>query len=248
MAVEQLRPEEPGGACFAATHWTVVLAAAERDSERRARALETLCRAYWEPLYGYIRRSGCSFHDAQDLTQAFFAHLLDGQRLAGLSPAKGKFRSFLLASLKNFLVDAHDHATAAKRGGGREPLLLDFETAENRQAHDLAAASGTDHAFDRRWALIVLNSALARLRGEFGQAGKARQFEELSPFLSTEGTAEAYAAAAGRLTMTTGAVSVAVHRLRQRYRELIRAEIAHTVSGPSEVEEEMRYLLELLCR
>jgi RNA polymerase sigma-70 factor (ECF subfamily) len=248
-------PSEPGATpddaprgWFAATHWSVVLTATQGDSARRAEALEQLCRTYWEPIYAFVRHLGHEFHDAQDLTQAFFAHVLAGNRLAVASPDKGKFRSFLLASLKNFLADQHDHDHAAKRGGGQAAIPLDAELAESHYAQDTSSCSIPETLFDRRWAMTLLNQALARLEQEHAVAGKAQPFAELKGFLSIEGNAAQYEAAAGRLRSTAGAVSVAVHRLRLRYRELIRAEIAETVAGPREVEEEMHYLLELLCR
>jgi RNA polymerase sigma factor (sigma-70 family) len=235
------------GQWFEATHWSVVLAAAQTDSRRRNEALEKLCATYWEPLYAFVRRMGYEMHDAQDFTQSFFAHFLSGNHLENVSPDKGKFRSFLLASIKNFLADAHDRASAAKRGGGQATVPLDAELAESHYAQDPGADRTAESLFDRRWALILLNNALARLREEFVRAGKEAQFAELSPFLSAEGNAGQYAAAAARLQMNPGSVPVAVHRLRLRYREVIRAEVAHTVSTPGEVDSEMRYLLELLC-
>ena len=195
-----------------------------------------------------MRHLGYEVHDAQDLTQAFFAHLLTGDRLATASPEKGKFRSFLLTSLKHFLADQRDRAQADKRGGGQAAIPLDAELAESHYAQDTSSSSSAETLFDRRWAMTLLNQALARLEKEFAVAGKAQQFAELKGFLSVEGNAAQYEAAAGRLQTTAGAVSVAVHRLRLRYRELIRAEIAETVAGPREVEEEMHYLLELLCQ
>jgi RNA polymerase sigma factor (sigma-70 family) len=241
-------PDNTHAGWFAATHWSVVLAAGKTDSARRAEALEQLCHAYWEPIYAFVRHLGHEVHDAQDLTQAFFAHLLTGNRLASASPEKGKFRSFLLASLKNFLADQHDRAQAEKRGGGQAAVPLDAELAESHYAQDISSSSTAEMLFDRRWAMTLLNQALVRLEKEHAVSGKSQQFAELKGFLSVEGNAAQYEAAAGRLRTTAGAVSVAVHRLRVRYRELIRAEIAETVAGPREVEEEMHYLLELLCQ
>jgi RNA polymerase sigma-70 factor (ECF subfamily) len=235
------------GQWFEATHWSIVLAAGQGDGARRAAALDKLCRVYWEPLYAFVRRSGCPEHDAQDLTQSFFAHLLSGNHLQNVAPDRGKFRSYLLAALKNFRADQHDRACAAKRGGGQTPVPLDAELAESHYAQDSTGRTA-ESLFDRRWALTVLHQALARLREEFVRAGKEKQFAELSAFLSHEGSADDYAAVAGRLQMSPGAVPVAVHRLRLRYREAIRTEVAHTVSSPAEVDQEMRYLLELLCQ
>lgn len=224
------------------------MAAGEAGSHRRTEALEKLCATYWEPLYAFLRWSGYERHDAQDFTQSFFAHLLSGNHLQRLSPEKGKFRSFLLVSLKHFLADQHDRTTAAKRGGGQIPVPLDAELAESRFAQDVNASTSAESLFDRRWALVILNQALARLREEFQRVGKPQQFAALSVFLSSEGSAEDYAEVAERLQMSPGAVPVAVHRLRLRYREAIRAEVAHTVSNSADLEEEMHYLLELLCQ
>ncbi len=243
-------PENPGqpGQWFAATHWSVVLAAGQADAQRREAALETLCRTYWEPLYTYLRRRGYQPPDAQDLTQSFFAHLLSRNALCGLNPAKGKFRSFLLASLRNFLADSHDWAAAAKRGGDRPALSFDSRLIEAQLQQESSPNLSAEHLFDRRWALTLLDHAFLRLKEELSAAGKALQFGEWSAFLSREGRAEEYEAIGSRLGMKSGAVAVAVHRLRLRYRELIRDEIAHTVSHPAEVDEEMRYLLELACQ
>jgi RNA polymerase sigma factor (sigma-70 family) len=249
MADVNDRPEHGfGGEWFQATHWSNVMAAGQGESQRRNEALETLCRTYWEPLYAFVRRMGREAPEAQDITQSFFEHLLSGSRLQQVSPDKGKFRSFLLASLKNFLADQHDRAIAAKRGSGQAAVPLDTELAESHRAQDPGPDSTAEHIFDRRWALVILSQALARLRGEFAKAGKEQQFVELSVFLSAEGTAEDYAAVARRLQLTNAAVPVAVHRLRLRYREAIRAGVANTVSSPAEVDGEMRYLLEVLCR
>ena len=232
---------------FAATHWSVVLAASQASAQQRAAALETLCRTYWEPLYAYIRRLGYQAPDAQDLTQGFFAHLLSRNAFCGLSPGKGKFRSFLLASLKNFLADSHDWAVAAKRGGDCLTLSFDSKLVEEHFQQESSPNLGAERLFDRRWALTLLDRAFLKLKEEFAAAGKAAQFGELGAFLSREGGAAEYEAIGGKLGMKRGAVAVAVHRLRLRYRELIRGEIAHTVAQPAEVDEEMRYLLEVIC-
>lgn len=225
-----------------------MLAAGETSSQRQTEALERLCATYWEPLYAFLRRSGYRMHDAQDFTQSFLAHLLSRNLLQRLSPEKGRFRSFLLVSLKHYLADEHDRAAAAKRGGGMIPVRLDTELAECRFAQDVSSQQEAERVFDRRWALVILDRALERLCAEFEPTTRHRQFAELRVYLSTEGTAEAYAKVAERLQMTPGAVPVAVHRMRLRYREAIRAEIAHTVSDPAKVDEEMHYLLELLCQ
>jgi DNA-directed RNA polymerase specialized sigma24 family protein len=235
-------------ALFERTHWTVVLAAGQAGSPGQGAALDALCRAYWEPIYAYLRRLGQSPHDAQDVTQGFLLHLLQNDGLQNLRPEGGKFRSFLLAALKNYLADVRDRAQAIKRGGGQALLSLDHEAAESHFALEAATAPAPEHLFDRRWAATMMNRAFGRLQEEFVTTGKAAQFQEWSVFLGAEGSAGEYDAAAGRLGLTRGAVTVAVHRLRQRYRDLVRAEIAQTVTSRAELEDEMRYLLEVVCR
>jgi DNA-directed RNA polymerase specialized sigma24 family protein len=249
MSVEQ--PSQPARGdqrqWFAATHWSVVLAAGLQDPTQRAAAMETLCRTYWEPLYAYVRHLGRQPQDAQDLVQDFLAHLLTGHRLEGLEPAKGKFRSFLLVSLNHFLADQRDRATAAKRGGGLVLEPLETRTAERHWIQETDRARSPGAAFDRRWAMTLLNQAFCRLQEEYLAAGKAALLGELGVFLATDGNADEYAAASQPLRMTPGAVAVAVHRLRGRYRECIRAEVAQTLSAAENVDDEMRYLLEVLC-
>jgi RNA polymerase sigma-70 factor (ECF subfamily) len=224
----------------------VVLAAAEGNSSRRGAALETLCLGYWEPLYAYLRRSGHPVHDAEDLTQGFFEHLLSQDWLAGVSPAKGKFRSFLLASLKHYLCNEHDRANAAKRGGGQRAVPLDTSAAETHLIQDSAPARSPESQFDRQWALTVLKRAGDRLRQELETADKAAHFKQLGVFLSREGKGDEYQAIGAVLHLSPGAVAVAVHRLRQRWRDQVRREIADTVGDARELEDERRYLLELL--
>jgi RNA polymerase sigma-70 factor (ECF subfamily) len=232
----------------------VVLAAGHTDPARRAEALEILCRTYWPPLYAYVRRLGHPPPDAQDLTQGFFAHLLSQHTLEGLSPERGKFRSFLLTALKNFLVNERVRAHRLKRGGGQpafsleEVSSLDDETAEARFLHDAAVTHTPECVYDRSWALTLQQRALVRLQDEFTTADKAETFTRLSEFLAHEGSGADYAKVAQALHMTPGAVAVAVHRLRLRYREIVRDEIRHTVAHPAQVDEEMRYLVEVLCQ
>ena len=233
---------------FATTHWTVVLAAGDRVSPQAADALEQLCRNYWYPLYAYVRRQGRSPEDAQDLTQAFFAHFLDRNYLARADRQRGRFRSFLLTSLQNFLAHEWERARAAKRGGGRTALPWDEISAESRYALEAASDLAPDKIFEQRWAATLFQKALAGLQQEFAAAGHSERFDRLKGFLSAEPEAGAYAKAAASLGMSPGAVAVAVHRLRQRYGELVREEIAHTVSSPSEVEDEMRYLIALMSK
>ena len=227
---------------FTATRWSVVLAAAgEADS-----ALAVLCRAYWFPLYAFVRRQGVSPPDAEDLTQGFFTHLLGKGALASVDRGKGRFRTFLLASLKHYLADQRDRAAAQKRGGGKSPISLDACSAEERYAVEPRHELSPDRLFDRRWALAVIEQALERLRHEYAVGGKETLFSELKPLLTAPGEARPYAEIGATLGMNEGAVKVAVHRLRQRYGAALRAEIAETVESPSEVDAELRYLLEAL--
>jgi DNA-directed RNA polymerase specialized sigma24 family protein len=227
---------------FTATHWSMVLAARDGSSTQVHTALAQLCRTYWYPLYAYIRRHGHSAHDAQDLTQGFFAHLLGRNFLENVGPLKGKFRSFLLAALNHFLSDEWDKSRAAKRGGAQTFISLDDHNAEELYLAEPDSTTTAEKIFERRWALALLAQAFGRLRGEFGAAGKAREFEQLKVFLSTPTSDGSYDTVAVELGMAATSVAVKVHRLRQRYGELIRSEIAHTVASPEEIEEEMTHL------
>ena len=215
------------------------------DSPQSDDALETLCRNYWRPLYAYIRRQGLSPHDAQDLTQAFFARLLEKNFLASVAPGKGKFRSFLLTSLKHFMANEWDKARAQKRGGGKPFVSLDFDAVEACCALE-SGDTGPDAVFERRWAMTMLERTLSRLREEYISGGKENVFEQLKETLTGERQSIPYATVARQLGSSEGAVKVAVHRLRRRYRELLRAEIADTVSGHEEIEEELRHLFAAL--
>jgi RNA polymerase sigma factor (sigma-70 family) len=236
----------PGARSFALTRWSVVLAAGSNDSTHARDALETLCRAYWHPVYAFIRRQGYGPHDAQDLTQEFFARLLQKNYLGGVDRAKGRFRSFLLVCIKHFLANEWDKAGAQKRGA--HPLLIpiNFSAADSSRGVEPAEADTADRIFERRWALTLLEKVLGRLRAEYTRDGKAKAFEELKSTLTGERRAVPYAEIARRLDISEGAVKVAVYRLRQRYRGLLREEIAHTVSGPEQVEEEIRSLFSAL--
>lgn len=238
---------ESGGDRFAGAHWSVVLAAGRGDSTQARSALEKLCRTYWQPIYAYVRRQGHSPHDAQDLTQEFFARLLENKSLADADRAKGRFRSFLLASLKHFLANEWDKARAQKRGGGQVLIPIDAQSAETSCGVDPADQMTAERIFDRRWALAVLDGALQRLREEHAQEGKENLFEQLKVTLTEASRSVRYADIATQLEMSEGAVKVAVHRLRQRYRELLRAEIADTVATPAEVEAEIRALFSALA-
>lgn len=229
---------------FATTHWTVVVAAGGRSAPQADEALAELCRTYWYPLYAYVRRRGTSRQDAEDLTQGFFARFLERNYLDGLSSEKGRFRAFLLAALKHFLANEWDRAGRLKRGGGEAPLSLDWQSADTRYQIDPADQLSPDRLYDRAWAVTLLERVILRLRAENVAEGKAATlFEELKPFLMVGKKAIPYSRAAAALGLTEGAVRVAVHRLRRRYRELLRAEIAETLSDPAQVDEEMRTLL-----
>ncbi len=232
---------------FATTHWSVVLTAQQGSEAQAQAALSHLCRAYWYPLYAFVRRQGHAPHDAQDLTQAFFARLLEKNSLAVAARERGRFRSFLLASLKHFLANEWTRARAAKRGGGREILSLDDHDAESRYALEPVENLTAEKIFERRWATALLDRVVARLRDEHVRAEKVELYEALKGCLTLESRAAAYAELGARLNMTEGAVKVAAHRLRQRYREVLREEIAQTVSGPEEVEEELRHLFAALA-
>ncbi|MCX8091940.1 MAG: sigma-70 family RNA polymerase sigma factor [Verrucomicrobiae bacterium] len=230
------------GDLFVTTHWTVVLAAGRRHTPQADRALEELCRTYWYPLYAYVRRRGHSREDAEDLTQAFFARFLAKNYLEGLSAERGRFRAFLLAALKHFLANEWDRARAQKRGGGAPHLSLDWQTADTQFQLAAAHELSPDRAFDREWALALLAKVLERLRAECEIEGRARQFAELRPFLTTDVPEMSHAEVARRLGLDETAVRVAVHRLRKRYRQLLRQEIAQTLSDTAMVDEELRAL------
>jgi RNA polymerase sigma factor (sigma-70 family) len=231
---------------FATTHWSVVLAAQREGSTCARDALSRLCQTYWYPLYAHARRRGLSPQDAEDAVQGFFAALLERQPFERLSPEQGRFRSFLLAALDNFLADARDRRNALKRGGGQPVLSLDAGDAENRYGLEAAAELPPDKAFDRRWAMTVLEQALDALATEQAATGKAVEFERLQPFLADTTAHGDYAVIAKELGQPLNTVAAKVRRLRQRYRELVRAEIAHTITHPAEIETEMGHLLAAL--
>lgn len=235
--------EAPRADIFATTHWTVVRAAGVTDSPAAAGALEELCHTYWYPLYAYVRRQGRAHADAEDLTQAFFTKLLAKNYLAGLSQDHGRFRAFLLAALKNFLANEWDHAQRQKRGGGAAPLSLDYQAADTRYRIDPPDRLSPDKLYDRAWATTLLERVIDRLRAENTGAGRSSQFEQLKFFLMVGTSDIPYAETAAALLLSEGAVRVAVHRLRRRYRELLRLEIAQTLSDPGQVDEEMRTLM-----
>ncbi|MGH7968804.1 MAG: RNA polymerase sigma factor [Limisphaerales bacterium] len=219
-----------------------MLSARAKDSPRSAAALETLCRTYWYPLYAYLRRQGQPAPDAQDLTQGFFARLLQKEYLQAAAREKGKFRTFLLVALKRFLANEWDREHALKRGGFAPVVSIDQEVAESRFAAERSHNVQPDVLFDRQWAMTVLERTMAQLQKEYVASGRAKLFEYVQSCLAREESALPYAAIAARLKLTEPAVKMAVYRLRASYREILRAEIAHTVSAPEEIEEEIRYL------
>ncbi len=232
---------------FVTTHWSVVLTAGGSDSTRAQDALARLCQTYWYPLYAYVRRRGSSPHDAEDLTQEFFARLLRANYLGNAQREKGRFRWFLLSALKHFLANEWDRARAKKRGGGKAAISLNAEAAESRYTLEPADTLTAERIYERRWALTLLDQVLRTLEREHELTGKRELFDELRFCLTGERSKLPYAELAARLGMSEAAVKVAVHRLRRRYRELLRAEIANTVSSPEEVEDEIRHLFDVLA-
>jgi len=231
---------------FPVTKWSVIIRAAAIPSPHSRAALEDLCRLYWPPLYAFLRRSRHSPHEAQDLVQGYLARLLEREDLATVSQEKGRFRSYLLAGLRNFLVSEARQAAALKRGGRAEIISLDTESAEVLCQASLADSATPDLAFDRRWAETILDQALEKLRLENIARGKEKFYETLKPCLAAD-VPEDYASLGRELAMTPGAIAVAVHRLRLRLRELVRAAVADTVGSEADLEDEMRNLLAILA-
>jgi len=236
-----------GRGVFATTHWSVVATAQDPAAQEFSAAWETLCRTYWYPVYAFVRRQGQSAHDAQDLTQEFFARLLHRDYLRAAAREKGRFRTFLIVALKRFMANEWDRARALKRGGGETPLSLDTTVAETRYQMEPAANSDADSVYDRRWALTLLDQAMARLRKEYEADGKGADFEQLKSFLTVDRADIGYGTVATCLKISEGAARVAVHRLRKRFREVFREEIARTVSSPAEIEEEVAHLVAALA-
>ncbi len=234
------------GDWFQATHWSTVLRAVQDTSPQSREALEKLCRAYWYPLYAYVRRRGHPREEAEDLTQEFFARLVERHWLRNADQSRGRFRSFLLGAMNHFLTREWRKGQAAKRGRGQLPLSLDTTTADERYRREPLSEETPERAYERRWALTLFDRALTRLQEDMGADGRGAKFDQLKPFLAGDPEPGEYAAAGTRLNMNAGAVAAAVHRLRQRYGDLVREEIAHTVSSPAEVEEEVRSLLAAL--
>jgi RNA polymerase sigma factor (sigma-70 family) len=232
---------------FPNTRWSVVLAARQRSSPESAAALEAICRAYWYPLYAYVRRCGQSPHDAQDITQEFFCRLLEKRWLDAADREKGKLRTFLIVALKKFMSKEWRRALAQRRSGGHAHVQFDTIFAESRYAADSHALS-PDETFDRQYALTLLDLTMNRLRADFVGAGKPGDFDVLKSCLTAERGTIDYAAVAQRLGVTEGAARVAAHRLRKRFREIYREEISHTLANGADLEAEMRHLAAALAR
>jgi len=234
-----VRPEQ---SWFPSTQWTAVVRAGCGSGSEAGRALARLCEDYWIPLYAFVRRSGYAVSDAEDLTQEFFARLLEKKYLAVADPERGKFRCFLLASLKHFLANEWNRAHAQKRGGRLGVIPFDFQAAEDRYRSQPVDALTPERLYERRWALALLEQVLGRLREEMANEGKSALFDQLKELLTGQPGSRPYSEIAKELDATEGAIKVAVHRLRRRYRELLKAEIAQTVAGPEDLEDELRQL------
>jgi RNA polymerase sigma-70 factor (ECF subfamily) len=240
-------PRASAAARFATTHWSII-AAAGGDSQAGAReALELLCRTYWPAIYAHVRRSGRDPQTAQDLTQAFFARLLERQVIPRADPERGRFRSFLLASLRNFLCNEHDRESARKRGGDRRVLPIAWDAVESRYGTEPGHRLTPERAFERQWALTVLEQALTALESQYRESGKHGLFEALAPYLTPGSDDLDYCRTAAQLGLSEAATKMAASRLRRRYRELIREEIARTVADPAEIEDELRSLFAALA-
>ena len=244
----QMRPEPAKAEWFSTTHWSVVLAAGQELTPAAQEAAERLCSTYWYPLYAYVRRLGYDVEDAEDLTQGFFARLLEKKYLAQVDRQRGRFRSFLLACFRHFLADQQDCARAVKRGGRYTFIPLETESAEDHYRQEPLDEMNAEKIFERRWALTLLECAEARLRQEYVAAGKSRLYERLKILrIGAEPTSPLTYAELGRLlSMTESAVRCAAARLRRRFRELVREEVAHTVTLSSEIDEEIRYLIAVI--
>lgn len=249
MASQELSPIDfqGGRRDFATTRWSLVLAAGRRSTAGSRRALAALCAAYWGPLYAYVRRRGFPADEAQDLTQEFFARLLEKQVLQHAARDRGRFRAFLLAALKNFISNFRRDARALKRRPHGGVLSLDFAAAEERFSREPLDRLTPEKLFERRWACTLLEQTLGRLQAEYEKAGKGALFERLKPYLAAGPNTVSYAEAAAELGRSEGAVKVAVHRLRSRYRQLLRREVSQTVAGADDVEEELRSLFRALA-
>ena len=231
---------------FETTHWSLVLAAGDSSDPRGRDALSQLCRAYWPPVYSYVRSRGRGAEEARDLTQGFFATLLEKGYLKDARRERGRFRSFLLASVKHYLANEWDRERAQRRGGGVELIPLDVETAESHCRLEPADRETPETVYEKRWALTVVEQVLCRLESEMERSGNAERFRRFRPMLTDEGGGTTYRELGNELGMSESAVKVAVHRLRRRFGELLRDEVAHTVDRPDQVDAEIRHLLDVM--
>ena len=227
---------------FRTTHWSVVLSAKDTDSPESGRAIATLCETYWYPLYAYVRRTGYAPEQAEDLTQAFFARFLEKRLWESVDKNRGRFRSFLLKTVKNFLADEHDKSMALKRGGGKALISLEAQQAEERYQLEPAHDIRPETLFERRWALSVLSAVFDRLGKDYAKAGKAELFRVIQAFLAPDFDQADFQSAVEQLQMKEGTLRMAIHRLRRRYGQLLQEEVAHTVAHEDEVEDEIRHL------
>jgi len=246
MAGQPDNPDSPGGP-FLTTHWSTVLAAGDSRNPDSRLALEALCKAYWFPVYARIRHQGFGTDAAQDLTQGFFAHLFEKRVLRVADPDRGRFRAFLKTALRHFLANEAEKTRAHKRGSGKPPLAVDFGEAESRHLAMPANPDTPETLFERNWARALLTRALHCLREEMRASDSLARFAKLEPYLVGQTRHGGYREIAGELGMSESAVRVAVHRMRRRFGVLLRAEVAHTVNGPGEVDEEVRYLFSVLA-
>lgn len=244
--VPESGPEGLGNHGFPTTHWSVIIEAGNLESEEASEALEHLCRVYWYPLYAYVRRRGYQQHQAEDLTQEFFANFVTKNYFARACPEKGRMRSYILGAINHFLSDARDRAGRLKRGGGYRFFSFDVEAGEERFVGEPRNQLSPDRLFERRWALTVLEQVLTAVEKEYREEGKGPLFEKISGFLIGQEDTASYGRIADELGMSQGALRVAIHRLRKRYRELFKVEIARTVATPQELDEEMRHLVAVL--
>jgi RNA polymerase sigma-70 factor (ECF subfamily) len=235
------------GRAFPTTHWSQILRAADPNEQGSREALEALCRDYWYPLYAFARRQGLNSDDAADLVQGFLADLIERRDLARADPDRGRFRAFLGSACKHFLAHRRDHDQAQKRGGGQSIVSIDRQDAEGRYRNEPAQDLTAERLFERRWATVLLGHVLARLESEANQSGKSSLFAHLRPMLEGEDLAESYQRIGDQLEMTEGAVKVAAHRFRGRYRQILRDEVARTVADPAEVDAEIADLLKALA-
>ena len=248
MSESSIKPEPAADPVFVTTHWSVVLRAGQPDSPEALAALTDLCRNYWFPLYAYARRLGCDLHSAQDLTQGFFNRLLEKNYLGVADRRRGRFRWFLLTAFKCFLANEWDRSQAQKRGGGQQIISFDGMTAEERYRLEPEDTASADQLYDRRWATDLLEGARARLRAEYAEADRSERFNHLEAYLPGGQATLSQAEVGAALGLTEGTVKQEVFRLRRRFGELLRDAVAQTVAHPDEVDEEISYLIDVVCR